>query len=188
MSTLDKPIGIYYTTNMDKKLEPVKNETKPLLAVEAPVRAELLKELPKKERDKTVVNLIEAAMTLGLLDAYEIRKWLGLNRYNIRTITSVRDSIKERWLDDSQDIIEYAKTQRAVQIAKAWSVVRECEDMYGGAKTTNDKIKVKQLQLQWMQHISKLSFIDKMVGETDSPVAINLVPGSNVSIEEKKDG
>jgi len=150
-----------------------------LANAEAPVRAQLIKELPKVEREKVVKNLVETAMVMGLMDGFEIRTWLGLPRYNIRVITRFRDEIKERWLEESGNIVEYAKTERAVQIKRAWDNIRKCEDLFKESKSVGDKVKVKQLELQYMQYIARLSFIDQMVesGEANN-TQINLVAWS----------
>ena len=66
-------------------------------------------------------------MIMGLLDAYDIRVWLGLPRMSIRVITRVRDEVKERWLKESGNIVEYAKTERAIQIKRALSILTYLE-------------------------------------------------------------
>jgi molecular chaperone GrpE (heat shock protein) len=168
----------------DKKenLETIESPNQ-LANLEAPQRAQLLKELPKKQKEKVVNNLIETAMVMGLMDPYEIRLWLGLRKYNIKTMRATVNNIKQRWLDESDDIVEYARTQRAVQIKRAWDNIRKCEKMFDDAKSTGDKVKVKQLELQYMQYIAKLSFIDQMIEETTPGVQVNLIAGSKVADE-----
>lgn len=147
------------------------------------MRAQLLKELPKKERDNAIANLVESAMVMGLTDVYDIRTWLGLN-IHVNTVRAKRDEVKERWLDETNDIVEYAQTQRAVQIKLAWDNVRKCEDMFEEAKSTGDKVKVKQLQLQYLQYISKLTFVEDMVENNKPDTQVNVVAWSNAGGEE----
>lgn len=167
---------------MDKSLKPSNTPNK-LASVDAPVRAQLLKELPKKERDNAIANLVESAMVMGLTDVYDIRTWLGLN-IHVNTVRAKRDEVKERWLDETNDIVEYAQTQRAVQIKLAWDNVRKCEDMFEEAKSTGDKVKVKQLQLQYLQYISKLTFVEDMVENNKPDTQVNVVAWSNAGGEE----
>ena len=155
-----------------------------LASVDAPIRAQLLKELPKSQRDSVVANLVESAMIMGLNDAFEIRTWLGLSRLDIRTISNLRDKVKQRWFEESGDIVEYARTQRAVQIKRAWDNIRKCEDMFLDSKSVGDKVKVKQLELQYMQYIARLSFIDQMVESGTPDTQVNVVAWSNLDRKE----
>lgn len=161
---------------MDKTLQPLQAPNR-LASVDAPVRARLLKELPKKQRDIAIGNLVESAMIMGLMDAYDIRTWLGVG-IHIRAIVSRRDEIKARWLEESSDVMEYAKTQRAIQIKLAWDNVRKCEEMFEEARSMGDKVKVKQLQLQYLQYISKLTFVEDMVEGERSGTQVNVVAWS----------
>ena len=171
---------------MNKTLESIQSTPNQLAAVEAPVRAQLLKELPKAQREQATSNLVESAMIMGLLDAYDIRVWLGLPRMSIRVITRVRDEVKERWLKESGNIVEYAKTERAIQIKRAWENVRKCEELFNDAKSTGDKVKVKQLELQYMQYIAKLSFVEQMVDSGTPETQVNVVAWSSMK-DEKED-
>ena len=71
---------------MNKTLESIQSTPNQLAAVEAPVRAQLLKELPPAQKEQAIGNLFESAMIMGLLDAYDIRVWLGLPRMSIRLL------------------------------------------------------------------------------------------------------
>ncbi len=147
--------------------------------LDAPIRAEIVKELPVKERKQMVETLVECAMRMGLMDAYEIRRWLGIPKYSLQSIQASRDAIKKRWLDGASDIAESAATERVTQIKRCWNNVRKCEQMYEDAKSIGDKVKVKQLELQYMQYIAKLNFIDSIL-ESDSPdTQVNIVSYSN---------
>lgn len=149
-----------------------------LEAVEAPVRAETLKQLPPKEKKKVIANLVECAMRMGIMDAYDIRRWLGLHRYSIQAITNARDEAKKRWMEDVENIAESAATERVIQIRKSWEEIRNCEQLYKEAKSVGDKIKVKQLQLQYMQYVAKLNFVDSIVEAGGTDTQINILAGS----------
>lgn len=153
--------------------------TTDLKDLDAPVRAQVVKELPVKERKQMVETLVECAMRMGLLDAYEIRRWLGLPKYSLQSIQASRDAIKKRWLEGVSNIAESAAQERVTQIKRAWSNVRQCEQMFEDSKSIGDKVKVKQLELQYMQYIAKLNFVDSII-ETDSPdTQVNIVSYSN---------
>jgi hypothetical protein len=128
-------------------------------------------------------NLVESAMVMGLMDDYQIKEWLGVKSIDIKSITAAKDKVLKRWIDETSDVVQYAKTQRATQINKAWDEVRKCEEMFEYAKTIDSQVKVKQLQLQWMTYISKLSFVDKMV-EANQP-DMQIVVQGGLNIEEK---
>ncbi len=163
---------------MEKTLKPVDLESRNhLTEVDAPIRAQILSELPQKEKSEAIGNLVESAMTMGLLDAFQIRQWLGIKGLNIHTVQTLRDKIKTRWLNETENVFEYAKAQRATQIKKAWDEVRNCERMFIESIAMKDKIAVKKLQLDWMLYISKLSFVDKMV-EASQPDMQIIVNGS----------
>ena len=164
-------------------MEEVVKSPNQLASVDAPIRAQLLKELPKPQREQVIKNLVESAMIMGLIDAFEIRTWLGLPRLDIRVIGRLRDEIKARWLAESGDIVEYARTERAVQIKRSWDNIRKCEEMFADSKSVGDKVKVKQLELQYMQYIARLSFIDQMVESGTPETQVNVVAWSNL---EKK--
>jgi hypothetical protein len=158
---------------MESKIENISIET-----LDAPVRAQLLKELPINQRRKTVTNLVECAMRMGLTDAYDIRLWLGLPSFNIATIKAARDATKKRWLENVGEIAETAATERVIQIRRSWENVRKCEQMFNEAKSIGDKVKVKQLELQYLQYIAKLNFIDQMIEDEGPSTQINVVAGS----------
>ncbi len=155
------------------KIESLSIET-----LDAPVRAQILKELPINQRKKTVANLVECAMRLGLTDVYDIRLWLGLPSFKIATIKAARDATKKRWLENVDNIAETAATERVIQIRRSWENVRKCEEMFNDAKSIGDKVKVKQLELQYLQYIAKLNFIDQMIEDDGPNTQINVVAGS----------
>ena len=82
--------------------------------------------------------------------------------------------------------MEYAKTERAIQIKRAWENVRKCEELFNDAKSTGDKVKVKQLELQYMQYIAKLSFVEQMVDSGTPETQVNVVAWSSMK-DEKED-
>lgn len=134
-----------------------------LADAEAPTRAVILSSLPKVERLRVTENLVESAMTMGLTDDNLIKEWLGVESIGVRSIKAARERVTERWLEETSDIYEYAKSQRAMQIKKGWDEIRKCEELFNEAKTVKDKVQVKKLQLDWMQYISKLGLVDKMI-------------------------
>lgn len=153
-----------------------KKPTKPrLIAAEAPVRAGILRSLPREDRIKLTETLVESAMTMGLLDSRQIREWLGDTNMNLKSISTAVRNVKEKWVQETSDGYEYARDQRATQIKKAWSEVRGCEKLFLEALTTADKVKVKKLQLEWMQYVSRLSFVDKLIESTtpDMQIIVN---------------
>ena len=143
--------------------------------LEAPVRAQLLKSLSPFEKRKAVTNLVECAMRVGIMDAFEIRLWLGLTNYSIKSITQSRNDIRKRWFAESENIAEAAATERVVQIKKVWEEIRKCETLYDEAKSVGDKIKVKQLQLEYMKYVAKLNFVDSIVEAEGPNTQINIV-------------
>lgn len=156
-----------------------------LAAAEAPVRAVILSELPKGERDTILESLIESAMMMGLMEADQVRQWLGIESVGTKSINYMIEKVTEKWLEETRDVYEFASSQRVMQIKKAWEEVRNCERLFAGATSTNEKVRVKQLQLQWMQYISKLALVDKMV-EAATP-DMQIVVNGGLSIEEDKD-
>lgn len=172
---------------MGKKLKPVQIETPNHLAeVTFDVRAEFLGKLEGEEKQRVLENLIESAMVMGLMDSLQIREWLGLRGIsNINAIESARNRVMKRWLDETNDIVEYARTQRATQIKKAWEEVRNCEEMFLSTENMKDKTAIKKLQLEWMQYITKLSFVEKMTEANQSDMQI-IVNGS-VGIQKKEE-
>lgn len=172
---------------MDKSLKPEQLiEDNHLAAVEAPVRAKILAKLPKGERFRITDSLVESAMTLGLTEPLEIREWLGIKSVGLKSITASYERVLNKWLAETSDVFEYAKSQRAMQIKKAWQEVKLCEMMFEDAQTTNDRVNIKKLQLTWLQYISKLSLVDKMV-EASSP-DMQIVVNGGLTVEGEKDG
>jgi len=157
-----------------------------LAEAEAPVRAIILAELPKGERDRVLEGLVESAMMMGLIETDKVRQWLGIESIGNKSISYMIDKITNKWLEETRDVYEFASTQRVMQIKKAWDEVKNCEYLFEKAKTTGDKVKVKQLQLQWMQYISKLALVDKMV-EAATP-DMQIIVNGGLSIEEGDDG
>lgn len=169
---------------MGKKLSTVTIEEPNALAETTPeVRSEVLAELGGTQKAQVLENLVESAMILGLTDNLAIRTWLGVKGIsNINAIENAKKRILERWMDETSNVIEYAKTQRATQIKKAWEEVRNCEDMFVQSENTKDKVAIKKLQLEWMQYISKLSFVDKMTEAQNADMQI--IVNGNVGIED----
>lgn len=157
-----------------------------LAEAEAPVRAIILAELPKGERDKVLEGLVESAMMMGLTETDQVRQWLGIESIGNKSISYMIDKVTQKWIEETKDVYEFASSQRVMQIKKGWEEVRRCEELFKDAKTTGDKVKVKQLQLQWMQYVSKLALVDKMV-EAATPDMQIIVQGG-LSVEEGKDG
>jgi hypothetical protein len=149
-----------------------------LEAVESTVRGKVLRELPKQERMKATNNLVECAMRMGLMDAYEIRLWIGMKQMSVRAIAGARDRIKKRWLEEVGDVSEAAATTRAVLIKKVWEEIRKCESLYDDAKSVGDKVKVKQHQLQLMQYVAKLNFVDAAMEDPGSNTQVNVIQWS----------
>lgn len=152
-------------------------------SLDAPVRAELLKQLPVKERKQMVENLVECAMRVGIMDAVDIRVWLGIKNYNLSAITASVERIKKRWLEDVDSVAQSAAMERVIQIKKVWEEIRNCEQLYEEAKSVGDKIKVKQLQLEYMKYVAKLNFVESIVDSGDSDTQINIIAGSTVKNE-----
>ena len=172
---------------MGKTLKPDATiEVGHLAEAEAPVRAIILAELPKGERDRILEGLVESAMMMGLMETVQIRDWLGLESVGNKSISYLVEKITQKWLEETRDVYEFASSQRVTQIKKAWDEVRGCEHLFDKAKTVGDKVKVKQLQLQWMQYISKLALVDKMV-EAATP-DMQIIVNGGLSVEEAKDG
>lgn len=157
-----------------------------LAEAEAPVRAIILAELPKGERDRILEGLVESAMMMGLIETEQVRQWLGLESVGNKSVSFMIGKVTQKWLEETKDVYQFASTQRVTQIKKAWEEVRNCEELFKHAKTTGDKVKVKQLQLQWMQYISKLALVDKMV-EAATP-DMQIIVNGGLSIEEDEDG
>ena len=157
-------------------------DLKELESVKAPVRAQILKSLTRADRERAVGNLVECAMRMGIMDAYEIRLWLGLHKHSVRIITNHRDKIRKRWLEDIDDVASQAASERVIQIKKVWEEIRNCEELYKEAKSVGDKIKVKQLQLQYLQYVAKLNFVDSAPEEEKSPT-INIISASSAKNE-----
>ena len=172
---------------MGKTLKPDATiEVGHLAEAEAPVRAIVLAELPKGERDRILEGLVESAMMMGLMETNQIRDWLGLKSVGNKSISYLVNKITKKWLEETKDVYEFASSQRVIQIKKAWEEVRNCEYLFEKAKTIGDKIKIKQLQLQWMQYISKLALVDKMV-EAATP-DMQIIVNGGLSVEEGKNG
>jgi len=157
-----------------------------LADAEAPTRAVILSSLPKTERFRVTENLVESAMTMGLTDDNLIKEWLGVDSIGTKSIKAARERVTERWLEETSDIYEYAKSQRAMQIKKGWDEIRKCEDLFNEAKTTGDKVKVKKLQLEWMQYISRLGLVDKMIEASVPDMQIVVHSGIDDSDKRKE--
>lgn len=157
-----------------------------LAEAEAPVRAIILAELPKGERDRILEGLVESAMMMGLIETTQVRDWLGIESIGNKSISHMITKVTDKWLEETRDVYEFASSQRVMQIKKAWEETRKCEELFNEAKTTSDKVKVKQLQLQWMQYISKLALVDKMV-EAATP-DMQIIVNGGLSIEEEENG
>lgn len=168
----------------EEMLEEIDAKPNHLADAAAPTRAIILKSLPRVERQKVVDSLVESAMAMGLVDDNQIKQWLGVD-IGLKSIGAAREKITKKWLEETDNIVDYAKTQRAMQIKKAWDEVRICEKMFDDSNTIDAKVKVKQLQLQWLQFISKLSFVDKML-DGSTPDTQIVVQGG-LAIQEKNE-
>ena len=155
-----------------------------LAEAEAPTRAVILADLPKADRLRVTENLVESAMTMGLMDDNLIREWLSVDSIGIKSIRAARERVTEKWLAETSDVYEYAKSQRAMQIKKGWDEVRKCEELFNDAKTTSEKVKVKKLQLDWMQYVSRLGLVDKMI-EASVP-DMQVIVHSGIDEHEKR--
>ena len=156
----------------------------PLAQVDPQTRGKLLTEydeLSKNEKTALVENLIESAMTLGITDVYAIRDWIGKNRLPMNSITAAKTRILERWKTESNNVSENIGRDRALLISAAWQEVRECENMYKGAQFIKNKVSVKKLKLEWLQFISKLSFVDKLIEANEAPMNI-IIRDSDVNL------
>lgn len=163
---------------MDKTLKPI-GKTTQLLKADINTRSQILAELPKDKRDIVLESLIESAMILGLMEPYQIIQWLGSQVKGIgqKTITAIIPRVKKRWLEETEDVVAHAKEQRAMQIAKAYEEIRECEKLYNQTDQVRDKTSIKKLQLEWMQYLSRLTFVDKLVEPAVSDTNINIIGG-----------
>lgn len=169
---------IYTYNHMNKTLKSVGKTTK-LLEADITTRSQIIAELPKDKKDIVLENLVESAMVLGITEPYQIIQWLGSQVKGIgqKSITVLIPKIKERWLAETEDIVQHAKEHRAMQISKALEEIRECEKMYKEAEFLKDRAMIKKLQLEWMQYLSKLTFVDKLVEPQVADTNINIVGG-----------
>lgn len=149
-----------------------------IVSLEDSARANFLKALKPSEKKQVIENMVECAMRVGLMDAFDIKVWLGLPNSSMQTIRVARDKIKDKWIDLAGDIAESAATERVVQIQKVWEEIRKCEELYDEAKSVGDKVKVKQLQLQFLQYVAKLNFLDTVLEAPDASNQINIIAQS----------
>ncbi len=172
-----------------KTVQQFADEYKGIASINPEARKRLLDELPDSFRIQVIENLVETAMRAGMLDVFDIRKWLGYT-LQVNTVTKYKSKIKKRWLDETSSIAESAALERVNQIKRAWENIRECEIMYEEAKSVGDKVKVKQLELQWMQYIGRLNFIEQVIETDTTGTQVNIIAGSFHKAEEKeeKDG
>ena len=90
---------------MGKTLKPDATiEVGHLAEAEAPVRAIVLAELPKGERDRILEGLVESAMMMGLMETNQIRDWLGLKSVGNKSISYLVDKITKKWLEETKDV------------------------------------------------------------------------------------
>lgn len=149
--------------------------TNTLAQVEPEIRGKILSEysnLTKQEKSSLIENLVESAMTLGITDIYAIRDWIGKRGLPMNSITAAKNRILERWKTDASNVSENISRDRAMLISAAWKEVRECEQMYSDADTIRGRVSVKKLKLEWLQFISKLSFVDKLIEANEPPMNI----------------
>jgi hypothetical protein len=175
---------------MAKILSPKDLDVKnPIAQVEPETRRKILaeyKDLSPKEKTSLIENLVESAMTLGITDAYAIRDWIGRAGFPMNSITAAKNRVLERWKEESNNISENIGRDRALLISAAWNEVRECERIYKDAQYIRNKVSVKKLKLEWLQFISKLSFVDKLIEANESPMNI-IIHDSDVNMTPQKD-
>jgi len=159
-----------------------------LAQVEPDIRGRVLsqyKDLSPKERTSLIENLVESAMTLGITDIYAIRDWIGNKKFPMNSLTSAKNRILERWRAESSNVSENISRDRALLISAAWSEVRECENLYKSAEHIKNKVAIKKLKLEWLQFISKLSFVDKLIEANEAPMNI-IIHDSDVNMTAKE--
>lgn len=147
----------------------------PLATVDSTTRGKLLseyKELDPYERRSLIENLVESAMVLGITDAFAIKEWIGGKAIQQKSVTAAKEKILERWREETSNTNEVIAQDRARLIKASWAEVRECERMYAEAEVISDKVKIKALKRDWLQFISKLSFVDKLIEVNEAPMNI----------------
>lgn len=172
---------------MDKTLKPIEKKTK-LLEADITTRSQIIAELPKDKKEIVLESLVESAMVLGIMEPYQIIQWLGSQVKGVgqKSITALIPKIKQRWLEETEDVVQHAKEHRAMQISKALEEIRECENMYKDAEHLKDKAMIKKLQLEWMQYLSKLTFVDRLVEPQVADTNINIIGGFPIHEEVSK--
>jgi hypothetical protein len=158
--------------------KPLDEQTKnPLVKVAPKARKAALDTLPTKERKDILDNLVESAMIMGVHDPYEIKQWLGDTKMNTTSVKAARDRVMKRWKKETADVATYANKERARLIKSSWDNVRQCEQKAKNSKDDHEWVKLKSLQLQWLQFISKLSFVEKMVEAAEAPTNVMIFGG-----------
>jgi hypothetical protein len=173
---------------MDQPKKPSDLEAKNTIGSMTPgtrgrVLAEYGKELTENERLSLVENLVESAMTLGITDVYAIRNWLGTKKIPFNSLKAAKVRILRRWKSEAENVSETISQDRAKLISAAWKEVQECENLYEEAEDVSEKVKVKALKRDWLQFISKLSFVDKLIEANEAPMNI-IIHDSDISMEE----
>jgi membrane peptidoglycan carboxypeptidase len=157
-----------------------------LAKVEPPTRGKLLSEykgLSPNERKQLIENLVESAMVLGITDIYAIRDWIGNKRHPMNSISSAKSRVLERWKSETENVHENISKDRAMLISASWKEVQACERMYDECENVSEKVKVKTLKREWLQFISKLSFVDKAIEANEAPLNI-VIHDSDVNMIE----
>lgn len=184
------PLSPCYYIYMPKEIipSPLDEQNKnPLVKISPKARGKALATLSPKEKRSITENLVESAMIMGIHDAFQIKKWLGDMKMNTNAITSARGRIMERWKTETTDVSKYANKERARLMKTSWENVRKCEKMCEGVEDSTEWTRLKALQLNWLQFISKLSYVEKMVEAVDAPLSINLYGGKEKpSIDKSK--
>lgn len=176
---------------MAKVRSPKDLEVKNTLAqVEPETRSKILSEyknLSQSEKSSLIENLVESAMVLGITDIYAIRDWIGNRKFPMNSITAAKNRILDRWKDEAGNVSENISRDRAMLISASWKEVQECERLYSESENVTEKVKVKTLKREWLQFISKLSFVDKLIEANEAPMNI-VIHDSDIKMTAQEDG
>jgi len=162
-----------------------------LAQVESDTRGKILseyKDLSQSEKSSLIENLVESAMVLGITDIYAIRDWIGTKKIPMNSLTAAKNRILDRWKDETTNVSETISRDRAMLISASWKEVQECETLYAQSENITEKVKVKTLKREWLQFISKLSFVDKMIEANEAPMNIIIHDSDIKMTAEEKDG